>query len=186
MRATRVRRGFKAAAERRSVELRDELGIGKDARLPMHELAAHLGVELRSAGELIDVDRLQQIEDLQPGAFSACTFEIGERRVIVWSPLSNPGRINSDLAHELSHVDLNHKVQEVHMVGDLTFFGCDPDEEQEANWMAGCLLLPRPLLYTELKRGNTPQGIANKYDVSLQMAQYRIRATGVERQLQHR
>lgn len=178
-----MRRGFKTHAERRSVELRAELGLRDRDRLPMEVLAQHLGADLRSASDLIDVTRLQQIEDLQPGAFSACTFEIGDRRVIVWNPLSTPPRTQSDIAHELSHLDLKHKVQEIKTVGDLTFFGCDPDEEQEANWQAGCFLLPRPLLLAELRAGATGADIAAKYEVSLQMAQYRIRATGVERQV---
>lgn len=181
-----MRRGFKAQAERRSIELRQELGLRDRDGLSMDLLADRLGAELRSAADLIDINRLQQIEDLQPGAFSACTFEIGDRRVIVWSPLSSPGRTQSDIAHELSHLDLKHKVQEVKTVGDLTFFGCDPDEEQEANWQAGCFLLPRPLLVAELRVGNTAAGIAEKYSVSVQMAQYRIRATGVERQIYRR
>lgn len=181
-----MRRGFKAQAERRSIELREELGLrGRDG-LPMELLADRLGAELRSAEALIDVRRLAQIEDMQPGAFSACTFEIGDRRIIVWNPLSSPGRTQSDIAHELSHLDLKHKVQEVRTVGDLTFFACDPDEEQEANWQAGCFLLPRPLLVAELRAGATAAEIAEKYEVSLQMAHYRIRATGAERQVQGR
>jgi Zn-dependent peptidase ImmA (M78 family) len=179
-----MRRGFKAEAERRSTELRGNLGFRPGDHLPLEVLADHLGAELRSAIDLIDLSRLLRIDDLQPGAFSACTFEVGARRVIVWNPLSTPARTRSDIAHELSHLLLKHKVQEVHTVGDLTFFGCDPDEEQEANWQAGCLLLPRPLLVSELRRGASIAEISERYEVSLQMAQYRVRATGVQRQVQ--
>ena len=181
-----MRRGFKAQAERRSIELREELGLRDRDELPMELLANRLGAELRSAADLIDISRLERIDALQPGAFSACTFEIGDRRVIVWNPLSTAARTQSDIAHELSHLELKHKVQEVKTVGDLTFFGCDPDEEQEANWQAGCFLLPRPLLVAELRAGNTVAGIAERYNVSLQMAQYRVRATGVQRQVHGR
>lgn len=181
-----MRRGFKAQAERRSIELREELGLRDRDELPMELLANRLGAELRSAADLIDISRLERIDALQPGAFSACTFEIGDRRVIVWNPLSTAARTQSDIAHELSHLDLKHKVQEVKTVGALTFFGCDPDEEQEANWQAGCFLLPRPLLVAELRAGNTVAGIAERYNVSLQMAQYRVRATGVQRQVHGR
>lgn len=181
-----MRRGFKAQAERRSIELREELGLRDRDELPMELLANRLGAELRSAAELIDISRLERIDALQPGAFSACTFEIGDRRVIVWNPLSTAARTRSDIAHELSHLDLKHKVQEVQTVGDLTFFGCDPDEEQEANWQAGCFLLPRPLLVAELRAGTTVAGIAERHNVSLQMAQYRVRATGVQRQVHGR
>lgn len=178
-----MRRGFKAEAERLSDQVRNDLGLKKADRLPLDRLADLQRAELRSASDLIDIDRLKAIDELQPGAFSACTFEIGERRVIVWNPLASPGRRTSDIAHELSHILLEHAVKEVQSIGELTFFGCDPDEEQEANWLAGCLLLPRKLLLATLGAGATPSEIAERYEVSLQMANYRISATGVMRQL---
>jgi Zn-dependent peptidase ImmA (M78 family) len=176
-----MRRGFKAEAERLSETVRAGIGIRPTARFPLDQLAASLNAELRSAADLIDISRLQQIDTLQPGAFSACTFEIGDRRVIVWNPLSKPGRITSDIAHELSHLLLKHAVRDVQTVGDLTFFGCDPDEEQEANWLAGCLLLPRSLLVSQVRQGATAADLVEQHQVSLQMANYRIRVTGVLR-----
>lgn len=181
-----VRRGFKAEAERLSETVRADLKLAPSDALPLGELATFLGAELRSAADLIDVSRLTAIDQLQPGAFSACTFEIGPRRVIVWNPLASRGRRTSDIAHELAHLRLKHAVKTVHAVGGLTFFGCDPDEEQEANWLAGCLLLPRTLLVSQLRAGATADEIADRYDVSQQMANYRLRATGVIRQLQRR
>jgi Zn-dependent peptidase ImmA (M78 family) len=181
-----VRRGFKAEAERLSERVRDDLGLKRADQLPLDRLAASLDSELRSAVDLIDINRLVEIDTLQPGAFSACTFDIGDRHVIVWNPLASPGRRTSDIAHELSHLLLNHAVKEVQTIGELTFFGCDPDEEQEANWLAGCLLLPRRLLVATLRAGATAADLAERYEVSLQMVNYRIRATGVMRQIQYR
>jgi Zn-dependent peptidase ImmA (M78 family) len=181
-----VRRGFKAEAERLSEKVREDLRLKKTDPLPLDRLATSLDAELRSAAELIDTSRLAEIDNLQPGAFSACTFDIGGRHIIVWNPLASPGRRTSDIAHELSHLLLKHAVRDVQTIGELTFFGCNPDEEQEANWLAGCLLLPRRLLMTTLKAGATATDLAERYEVSLQMANYRIRATGVMRQIQYR
>lgn len=181
-----MRRGFKAEAERLSEHVRSDLGLSNTDALPLERLAASLGAELRSAGDLIDINRLIEIDQLQPGAFSACTFDIGERHVIVSNPLSSTGRRTSDIAHELSHLLLKHSVKEVQAIGDLTFFGCDAEEEQEANWLAGCLLLPRRLLVTVVRAGATVDDIVERYEVSSQMANYRIRATGVLRQTQGR
>lgn len=177
-----MRRGFKAEAERTSAAIRAKLGIAATERLQLPKLADSLGAEIRCASDLVDLSRLKDIERLQPGAFSACTFEIGNRRIVVWNPLAQPGRTTSDIAHELSHLLLEHAVREVITIGDLSFFGCDPDEEQEANWLAGCLLLPRPLLVSELRKGLDAASIATKFDVSRQMADYRINATGAARQ----
>jgi len=181
-----LRRGFKAEAERLSERVRRDLGLRLTERLPLDRLASSVNAELRSAADLIGVERLEEIDTLQPGAFSACTFELADRRVIVWNPLSRQGRKNSDIAHELSHLLLKHSVKEVQTVGDLTFFGCDPDEEQEANWLAGCLLLPRTLLIAQVRSGASAADLVEQYEVSSQMANYRIRATGVMRQAQSR
>jgi Zn-dependent peptidase ImmA (M78 family) len=146
-------------------------------------LTQHVKGELRSAGELTSIEKLETLDELQPGAFSACTFTVSGRHVIVYNPLASPGRRNSDIAHEVSHIILNHDVKTVHSIGSLNFFTCDAEQEQEANWLAGCLLLPRRLLFTLARRGMTAQDIAEQCEVSVQMAEYRLRTTGITRQL---
>ena len=78
---------------------------------------------------------------------------------------------------------MSHSVKDVEQLGGLSFFTCDPDEEQEATWLAGCLLLPRELLLRSLRRGMNAEAIAAANEVSLQMANFRLRTTGVQRQL---
>lgn len=156
------------------------MGVAAKSAMKAEALAKHLGVEVRSAGDLVGVARLEELERLQPGAFSACTFEIGPRRVIVWNPLSTSARTQSDIAHEVAHVLLKHEVKRLERVGTFTFFSCDPEEEQEANWLAGCLLLPRSLLMRVSRMD--PEAIASEYGLSREMVNYRLRATGVIRQ----
>lgn len=178
-----MRRGFKADAERIAARVREEMGKRTSDPLDAIELARHVGAEVRCAEELTSRARLEELEKIQPGAFSACTFTIGERHVVVYSPLASPGRTQSDIAHETSHLLLGHEIKTVKRIGELSFFTCDPDEEQEANWLAGCLLLPRPLLLQAAKTGMDSQAIAEKFNVSEQMATFRLRTTGVPRQL---
>jgi len=171
-------------AERIATATRSAMGLGDTDMLDAFELAAHVGADVRSADELVSRKKLEALDRLQPGAFSACTFTIGENNVIVYNPLCTPGRTQSDLAHEVAHILLDHDVQEVQQLGDLTFYSCDPDEEQEANWLAGCLLLPRTLLLRAARRGLDGPTIAEKFTVSERMANYRLRATGVLLQIQ--
>jgi hypothetical protein len=58
-------RGFKANAERESLRLRSELGLAPYDALDVGQLAVHLNVEIISAGELIDVTRLEELERIQ-------------------------------------------------------------------------------------------------------------------------
>jgi hypothetical protein len=178
-----VQRGFKAEAERRAASLRKELGKRPFEHVDAVEFANHAGAKVRRADELTSLAKLEELEALQPGAFSACTFSIGSRNVIVYSPLASPGRTQSDIAHEVAHLLLNHSVKSVDTIAGVSFFTCDADEEQEANWLAGCLLLPRPLLLRAASRGMDSAAIAEAFTVSDAMAAFRLRTTGVERQL---
>lgn len=178
-----MRRGFKTEAERIAQDMRAATGKKTTDPLDAFELANHLGAQVRSADELTTVDKLEALEKLQPGAFSACTYTLNNKHVIVYNPLASPSRTQSDLAHEAAHILLGHALKEVHTLGGIAFFVCDPDEEQEANWLAGCLLLPRPLLLAAVRRGMNAGMIAQAFNVSEQMASFRLRTTAVERQL---
>lgn len=178
-----MRRGFKAEAERLAERVRTDMGIPMIEPMDAGALALHIGAEVRRADELTSLAKLQELDQLQPGAFSACTFDLGPRTVIVYSPLASPARRQSDISHEASHLLLKHSVKEVEQLGGFSFFTCDPDEEQEANWLAGCLLVPRALLMRAVTRGLDVDAIADLCSVSTQMAGFRLRATGVKRQL---
>ena len=102
--AVSLPRGFKANAERESLRLRRELGLAPTQALDVTRLAGHLGVEIISAGDLIDVTRLEELERIQAYSFSAATFEVAGRTFVVTSPLRPAPRQASDIAHELSHL----------------------------------------------------------------------------------
>jgi hypothetical protein len=176
-----MRRGFKAEAERLATRLRSEMGVAAGCRVDIDDLAQHLGVAVRSADELVPLSELEHLENLQPGSFSAATIHLpGGRVVAVTNPLNHSvARRDSDLAHELAHIILSHEPSQVNRLGDLAFFDCDPQQEEEANWLAGCLLLPRPLLLAAARRGNTAEQIAHDNQVSLHMARFRLNASGV-------
>jgi Zn-dependent peptidase ImmA (M78 family) len=179
-----VRRGFKTEAEERAVQVRRDMGLAPSDGLSAIDLARHVGAEVRRADELTSLEKLATLDEIQPGAFSACTFEINGRHIIAYNPLCSAARTQSDIAHEVAHIVLGHEIKVVHNVGGLRFFTCDPDEEQEANWLGACLLLPRPLLLRAAQRNFSASRLAQEYGVSEQMAAFRLRATGVVRQLQ--
>ncbi len=148
------------------------MGLGPYKPLDTNALARHVGAQLRAADELTSLTKPKELEALQQDAFSACTFDLGTRKVIVVNPLATDERRRSDVSHEASHLLLDHKlldhkVREVGQLGGPSFFTCDPDEEQEANWLAGCLLLPRDLLVRSLRSGLDAVAIAEANIVSV-------------------
>ena len=178
-----LRRGFKSEAERIAKSVRADLGLGAADSVTPDALAELLGVEVRSGDELIPRTRFVALNELQPDAFSACTFRPSDDRVvIVFNPLSASSRRTSDLAHEFAHILLHHDLSRIETLGDVTFLSCDPVQEEEAAWLSGCLILPRPLLLSEIRQGATASDIAKRHGVSETMARYRLNVTGVARQ----
>ena len=175
-----MRRGFKAEAERLAERTRTQMGLRPYERLGIRDLARHLNVDVIPADQIVDRARLEELEQIQPGAFSAATFHLPDgRTVAVYNPCNDPGRTNSDIGHELAHLLLAHDVREIQQLAGHTFFTCDPEQEEEATWLAGCLLLPRPLLLREAYNGTDANRLAAKYQVSEHMARFRLNTSGV-------
>jgi hypothetical protein len=193
-----MRRGFKAHSERRAVELRSAIGCSETRTPDLADLAAHLRVAVLPADQLLDggIQELLALHDTQPGCFSAATFSPpGSRHLVVYNPISLDrrvltttearvdGRTRSNVAHEFAHIVLGHDIRQIQKISGQHFFTCNPEQEEEANWLAGALLLPRPLLLNAIRNGHTDQEIADHNHVSVDMARFRTNATGVKMQV---
>jgi Zn-dependent peptidase ImmA (M78 family) len=161
------------------------MGLSAEDRLDVWKVADHFRVSVVSADRLVALVDLEELERIQAFAFSAATFEIEGRTIIVYNPLRNPGRRNSDIAHELAHVILGHELSEVREVGGMPFRTCKPIEEEEATSFGATLLLPRPLLLNAARRGASVEQISRTYNVTLDMARYRFNTSGVAKQAAH-
>ena len=178
-----LRRGFKSEAERIAGRVRGDLVLSATQSVDPEGLADLLNIEVRAGDTLVQRERFEELQRIQPDAFSACTLRPAvDRTVVVYNPLFSETRRRSDLAHELAHILLDHELSRMEKLGDFTFLTCDNSQEEEAAWLAGCLLLPRALLLAEVRKGAGAKEIADKCGVSERMAQYRLNVTGVARQ----
>ena len=84
--------------------------------------------------------------------------------------------------HELAHIILGHTPSRVDVTEDLQLLlrTHDRAQEDEANWLAGCLLLPRPVLVAVQRRRTQPGDAAREYGVSVPMFTYRLQVSGVQ------
>jgi Zn-dependent peptidase ImmA (M78 family) len=178
-----LRRGFKAEAERLAASVREDLGLSPHDELSLDAAAEHLGIRLVSAETLVDLDRLNELERLQAFSFSACTFDIDGVSVIVYNPIRSEARRRSDIAHEISHIILDHQLSELREIAGVPFRSCRPDQEEEATNLGGTLLLPRPMLIKAATRGMSIEQVAKDYRVTTDMARFRLNTTGVTRQV---
>ena len=180
-----LRRGFKAEAERLARDTWRSMALSPADHLDARDLATRMGCQVHSAAELVSLKKLRRLKGIQDDAFFACTFKLpGERYAIVFNPLVSKTRRNSDIAHEVSHIILQHRMSHLKRLNDVSFLSCDQEQEDEAAWLSGCLLLPRFALLHDLKNKIAPSDIAKIRQLSKDMVDYRIRVTGVKRQVE--
>lgn len=179
-----LRHGFKAGAERLAVAVRAEFGLSPVVPIDCVELCEELGIPVVTVPELVESGASAQSirRILAPGAkFSALTVASGTRRLIVYNPEHPAGRRANSLAHELSHILLEHP-----MAPALGEGGCrlwDSRLEAEADWQAGTLLVPREAALAWMRSNGSVQEGAAHFGVSVALFQWRVNQTGVERQL---
>ena len=92
------------------------------------------------------------------------------------------------MMHELAHITLKHiaKRVDVSATGLMLLSDYPADQEDEADWLAAAVLLPRDALHHYRSQGWTADQICQEYCVSPQLCAWRLRMTGVEAQLRRR
>ncbi len=184
-----MEKGFKTRCEEMSRSLRAELGLDPAAPLPAEQLASYLGVYLWSVEDLgLAPADVTQLVHSDPDSWSAITVSAANRDAIILNPNHRRGRYSSDVMHELAHLLLGHEPSTMFFAGqeNLALRGFNKAAEEEANWLAGALLLPRDAL-VRLSAQKRPKDVAcDEFGVSRQMMDFRMRVTGVERQFSRR
>jgi hypothetical protein len=181
-----MRRGFKAEAERKALSARQSLGISSTAALDpwgYARLRGTLVFKFESLG--LDLGTLQQLTVADADSWSAMTLQIANRHAVVLNPAHAITRQRNDLMHELAHIDLEHLPSrvEVSETGLLLLSDYSDEQEQEADWLAAAMLLPRDGLIRFRSRGTDIAQIAGCYGVSVALAEWRLRTTGIDLQL---
>jgi Zn-dependent peptidase ImmA (M78 family) len=182
--ADSLRRGFKAEAERVALSLRAELGLAISAPLDSVELATHLGIPVISLQALqrhgASSQSIARLMARQSG-FSALTICEGTRRLIVYNPRHAVTRRANSVVHEISHVILEHPAAPVLGTGGCRYW--DSRLEDEADWQAAALLVPRDGAFAWLRAGNGLNDGARNFGVSAALFRWRVNHTGVAKQL---
>lgn len=172
-----LRRGFKTEANSTAEELRGELGLGPLDSLDPLALAVHLDIPVLDLSELAEVaPAVMHLLDVEPAAFSAITVFAGTRRMIVHNDAHAPARRNSNVTHELSHGLLLHPPTLA-----LDHLGCrhwDQTIEEEADWLAGVLLVPEEAALAIARGWQTWAQAMAHFGVSEQMLRWRLNKTG--------
>jgi Zn-dependent peptidase ImmA (M78 family) len=181
-----MRRGFKTKAEAIAIELRSELGLTAHDRLDCTQLASHLAIEIAPVTDLTRSSAaptdMACLLDTSTG-FSAMTVYRGTKCKIFYNPFDPSTRTANSIAHELSHVVLEHEPGKAVSDGMRVW---NATHEEEASWQAGALLVPRDGAFAWLVGGGDATGGAVHFGVSQQLFNWRANSTGVVAQLNRR
>jgi Zn-dependent peptidase ImmA (M78 family) len=181
-----LRRGFKTLAEKHALEARTALKLAPIAPLDPWAYAKHLKVAVLDFHGLgLPPETVHQLVVADEQSWSAMTLSDEGKLAIVLNPSHAATRQRNDLTHELSHIELGHQPARVELseAGLMLLSDYSDEQEQEADWRAAALLLPRQGLIHHRSRGLGTPEIAAHYGVSPQLCDWRLRTTGVETQL---
>lgn len=181
-----MRRGFKALAERNSLAARQALNLTPVEALDPWAFAAHLRVIVLDFHSLdLAPEAVSQLTVADDESWSAMTLREKTTYAIVVNPAHARTRQRSNLMHELAHIQLKHNPSrvEVSKLGLLLLSDYADEQEQEADWHAAALLLPRDGLLQMRARQHSAEQIADYYGVSEALCEWRLRMTGVDVQV---
>jgi len=176
--------GFKAEANRKSISIRQDMGLNPHDKLCGFELAAKLDVSVFNLNDFGYSDS----KSSRYSDWSALTVEneIGNR-IIIHNQTHSSKRQQSNIMHELAHIVLGHKREEKHEDIILPLLrDFNPIQEAEANCLGGCLQLPKESLLWSLKKGMSHADIADHFEASIQMVTKRINESGAQKQMDYR
>ena len=183
-------RGFKTWCENTAVELRRTLRLQRTDPLGPEQLATQLGVKLCTPREIpgLSSKAIGVLLDSEKDSWSAVTLSSGDQTLIIFNSSHSLGRRANDIMHELAHILLGHKPARMMYFpdGQLALRTYDPDQEEQATWLAGCLLLPREALIRIRSSGLDESAAAAHFQVSRILLTYRLDMTGVNQQFRRR
>jgi Zn-dependent peptidase ImmA (M78 family) len=184
-----VRRGFKAEAERRAAAVRATFGLNTIDPLSPWRYAESRNILVLEATDLeLSNEHVHQLLVKDADSWSGMTLYENGEHLIVLNSSHSPARRTATLMHEIAHIDLDHIPVDVDVSssGLVLLSDYSSDQEEEADWLGGALLLPEPALMHHRSRGLSIASIAALYGVSEQLCGWRCRMTGVEKRLAFR
>jgi Zn-dependent peptidase ImmA (M78 family) len=152
--------------------------------------AEHLRVEVRMVHDIpgLSSECLRILLHDDSDSWSAVTISTEDQNLVILNSAHARTRLASDLVHELAHLLLGHSPSRIDLTedGSLMLSTYDRQQEDEANWLAGCLLLPRNALVMIRRQRLDLTLAARQYGTSVDMLKYRINVTGIDYQFKRR
>ncbi len=178
-------RGFKKQSEEKAIFFRRELGLHPYDPLPAQRLSEYLNIKILTPSEILEKTSDCYKILISSKEWSALTLPcMSGNRIIIHNNKNSKYRQESDLMHELAHVICEHETPDNRRIDgfEILLRNYNEQQEKEAEWLGGCLQLPRDALVWHIKRNLSVKEIAEVFSASQTMVRFRINSTGVNRQ----
>lgn len=162
------------------------MGLAEVTPLDPWVYAEYLNVNVLNFASLgLQHEVILQLTETDASSWSALTLQVDGVFAIVINPAHAKVRQRNDLAHELSHILLRHVPARVDVAPSKLLLLSDysDEQEQEADWQAGALLVPRNGLVRLRSCQQSVADIAEHFGVSTALCEWRLRMTGVDVQM---
>lgn len=173
-----MRRGFKTEAKAFALELRSEIGLGLHVPFDPYALAAEYGIKVVSLSELA-CDARDRFLKRDGSTLSGALIPDGTSVIILDNDAQLLARRRNTMSHELAHVVLEHEFGV--SLADGRKCGLAGAQEEEADWLAGELLVPYDAALHLARGGATDDVVAQRMDVSLAVARWRMNGSGARK-----
>jgi Zn-dependent peptidase ImmA (M78 family) len=172
----------KALLKRLATELRAEIDLGPHAPFDPYRLAELYGVDVIQMSDL-DCSReaIRHFQVLRRDVFSGALVPLAYGGSVIIENDAHPvERRRSTASHEMSHVALEHEFGAT-LTDERRCSLASVQQEKEAAELGGELLLPFEAAKRLAWQGVTDQDAATRFGVSLEIARWRLNATGARR-----
>lgn len=168
----------KAACKRLAGEVRAELGLNFMQALDPWQLAELYGVRVVALGALpLDHAIRDHFHNVRPHVFSGALVPHRNGAVIIENDSHPLARRRSTMGHEMAHVIGEHKFG-TSLVNERGCRTADKLQEDEAAEISGELLVPSDAARRLARQKVTDDEVALRFGVSIELARWRMNATG--------
>lgn len=185
-----MKHGFKTWAEKKSLELRADLGLKEHDHLCAFALSLYLKIPVYTPSDLISFGLMEASVATLLGTgsphWSAAMLPISfTEQWIIHNPNHSAQRQQSNIMHEIGHVLCNHSYEALNKkeTSEYQLRAFIGEQEEEAEWLGSCLQLPRKALSWALYKSYSLQQISELHNASIEMVKYRVGITGLSKQM---
>lgn len=169
----------KAALGRLATEVRKDFALGDDQPFDPFTWSDENGIPFISLRDFTaDETAMRRFLEEKPQVWSAALLRDGNRHLVIYNPERSRERVRSDLTHEVAHFEAEHEPSPAWTNDGGSCGGASKTQEKEAAELAGALLVPAAKAKLAAIRGVEPRLVAVRYQVSVEMAEWRMKMSG--------